>query len=422
VAGSRPADVTIRARRAAACTYLEFRARRPGVPPFSATLGNDKIAAVREQLDKGLTDLKYALPRLPVPLADLDHIDATLSRLGRRIQFALFGSRPEIIRGLRDFWGEALPFARNPDRPPLVEFAGDIATQLPVEFFRLPAPDRGGAITSTDDFIRSCRSFVGFSCIVRRAVLPIPIRGDITLDTLPDQRVPLRYLYFEGLDGARDELSWFTTASAHRVRLEGPYPDGGECPPSLAEQVFDPSLLLAGGRRGLPDQVQHFSCHCYTADDPFDSEIELSGNGAKIRLTLGTLGEDLVELAERSSLPAGDLPLVFMNACGSARLRATTSFSFPAFFLEHGNRGFVGTEVDMPDPVAAAFSRAFYERFLLYGEPLGRAMLEARNHLLHQYGNPLGLAYTAYADPQVHIRPVTASLSKGSESSVTPAS
>jgi hypothetical protein len=40
-------------------------------------------------------------------------------------------------------------------------------------------------------------------------------------------------------------------------------------------------LLLSGGRRDLPDQIQHFACHCYArANRPLDNEIELSGGGS----------------------------------------------------------------------------------------------------------------------------------------------
>ncbi|MDX3022916.1 hypothetical protein [Streptomyces acidiscabies] len=90
-----------------------------------------------------------------------------------------------------------------------------------------------------------------------------------------------------------------------------------------------------------------------------------------------------------------ELPLVVMNACGSGRMRAPGSTSFPYLFLGNRNRGFIGAETEIPDDIAAAFSRALYERFLILCIPLGRAVLESRLHLLR---NPLGLTYAAYAD------------------------
>ena len=421
--GARPADVTIRVLRTEEWTYLEFKARRRGVGGFRVPIDHERIGAAREQLDASLTDIKDALPGLRADAPDLDRVYDILMRLGRLLRLALFGSNARVIQDLNDFWARALPFAHNPDCLPLVEFVSDFTSQFPVEFLMLSYRGHDATVAGCSDLARACRMFLGFSCIVRRAILPVPLRGSLVLDTAPDGRLPIRYLYFEGLEGAKEELSWLTTSAAHRVHIEGPYPCDEPLPASLAEQIFDPGLGLAGERRAVPDQVQHFACHCYTgAVRELDNEIELRGNGTDVHVTLGSLGVDLGDLADRLPRFAGDLPLVFMNACGSARLRATSAFSFPRFFLDHGNRGFIGTEVDMPDEVAAAFSMAFYERFLLYGRPLGRSVLDARTYLLQQYGNPLGLAYTAYADPEIHVRPASAGITKGDHGNVAAAS
>jgi hypothetical protein len=100
------------------------------------------------------------------------------------------------------------------------------------------------------------------------------------------------------------------------------------------------------------------------------------------------------------------MPLVTMNACGSSRMAATSALSFPWLFLRNGNRGFIGSDAEVPDDVAAEFCTALYERFIVRRQPLGVAIHGARNHLLNQYGNPLGIAYSAYADPDLHVCPV----------------
>jgi hypothetical protein len=236
--------------------------------------------------------------------------------------------------------------------------------------------------------------------------LPVPVRYGLELQTTSADRLPMRYLHFEHLAGAKAELDWFTSAAARHVQIEGPYPAGEDGPPSLAEQIFDPRLLLAGGRRSIPDQILHFACHCYAnLNSPLDNEIELSGGGRELRLTLGTIGEDLIALGAHPKKRTFELPLVVMNACGSARMHATSVLSFPYLFLMNGNRGFIGSEIEVPDDVAAAFSKALYERFLLRRLPLGRSLLEARNHLLHTFSNPLGIVYSSYADPQLRVRP-----------------
>jgi CHAT domain len=418
VTGSKPADVTIHARREGGYTHLEFTASKTGVEGFNATLSTELVATARKELDKGLTNLKYRLPGLHVDAKYLDEVHTELTRLSFLILSTLFGGRRDQ-QGMQRFWARAMPFGRASDYQPLIEYVGDMDSQLPVEFIPLYFYDQSSTITSADDFIRACRAFLGFYCIVRRHILPNPLPSNLALSTLSDNRLPIRYLYFEDLRGAKEELSWFTSSAAHRVEIEGPYPSSQKRLPSLAQQIFDPTLLLAGGRRAVPDQVLHFACHCSTSEtDSSDNAIELSGNGTSIRATLSELKTDLSMLAYRPAETAGDLPLVFMNACGSARLLATASTSFPSLFLDNGNRGFIGTEVEMPDYVAAAFSKAFYERFLLWGRPLGNSVLDARNYLLQEYCNPLGIAYTTYADPETYIRPASAGPAPGDKSNV----
>lgn len=388
-------------------TRLEFRARRKGVPPFRATLvGEDALRQVREELDVGLAALKDELPELAVEDKDLDRVFATLHGLGRTLLFVLFGARQEILLGLQDFWNRALPLGTHPDRPPLIECVGSKDAFLPLEFLPLFRLHPGDPISKPYEFLEGCRSLVGFSCVVRRAMLPLPLRGTTRLSGDAEGRVPLRYLHYEHLYGAQEELAWFSEADGRQLDLEGPYPDGTEEGPELAEQIFDPHVLLDGRRRELPDQIQHFACHCYTrAGDPLAGEIELSGGGHHTRTTLRSLGRDFVALAGRRELRTFDLPLVIMNACGSARMRAPGSLSFPHFFLMNGNRGFIGPETEIPDDVAAEFSKALYERLLKHRVPLGRAVLDARRQLLHTLRNPLGLAYAVYADPALHVPP-----------------
>jgi hypothetical protein len=66
--GSRPADVTVRVRRSANGTEVEFSTRRPGVPAFRASLARTgALSQVRKALDDGLVGLKDLMPTLSVP-------------------------------------------------------------------------------------------------------------------------------------------------------------------------------------------------------------------------------------------------------------------------------------------------------------------------------------------------------------------
>lgn len=405
---ARPPDVSVRVLTTDEATRLEFTAGRPGVPPVRATLvGSDALLRVRQELDRGLTRLKDELTAFDIEDKDLNRVFQSLHGLGRTLLFILFGGQQAVLKELQAFWNNALPYGMNPELPPpLVECVGGRDGFLPLEFLPLFRMFPGAPVETPGDFITACRTLVGFSCVVRRAMLPAPVHGGLALHTGPHGRVPARYLYYEHLEGAVEELAWFSGAGSAHIDLEGPYPDGAERAPGLAEQIFDPRLLLDGTRRELPDQVQHFACHCYTrSDDTLASEIELSGAGHHSRTTLGALGADLVALGASRDLRDFDLPLVMMNACGSGRMRAPGAPSFPYLFLMNGNRGFIGTETEIPDDIAAAFSTALYERFLVRRVPLGRALLESRLHLLYTLRNPLGLTYAAYADPGLHVRP-----------------
>lgn len=399
-------DVTVRALTTDKGTELEFTAHRRGVPPLRITLvGSNALIRAREALDSGLTRLKDELTGLTVEDRDLDRVFHSLHRLGCTLLLTLFGLGNPASRGLQTFWNSALPHGMNPElSPPLVECVGDQEGFLPLEFLPLFRMYPGPAVETRGDFAASCRTLVGFSCVVRRSLLPARVSGGLALWTGPHGRVPTRYLYYEHLQGAAEELAWFAGAAKDHIDLEGPYPDGAEHAPGLTEQIFDPRILLDGTRREVPDQIQHFACHCYTrSDDTLAAEIELSGGGHHSRTTLGDLGADLYALEQSREERTFDLPLVMMNACGSGRMRAPDAPSFPYLFLMNGNRGFIGTETEIPDDVAAAFSKALYERFLIRRIPLGRALLESRLHLLHTLRNPLGLTYAAYADPGLQV-------------------
>jgi hypothetical protein len=140
--------------------------------------------------------------------------------------------------------------------------------------------------------------------------------------------------------------------------------------------------------------------------------MQLRGAGRDVRVTIGELGAELVRLAaesaeqDRPCMQRADKPLVVMNACGTSVLNATSAVSFPALFLkDNENRGFVGTEIAVPDDVASTFSRFLYGELFLNSCSLGEAVRRARRQLLERYGNPLGLAYSVYADPDMRVEP-----------------
>ncbi|MCE6996223.1 CHAT domain-containing protein [Saccharothrix sp. S26] len=359
-----------------------------------------RIAEVRRELHAGLTKVKDLLSAVEVADELVPELASTLGSMGRRMVLVLFGNQPATIRQVQDFWQAAVPAWRNGGHTAVVECLGDEGHLLPLEF--LPLFDIAGCddgVTDRTDFLRACRSFVGFSCVVRRRILPVPVARDGGIRPGQDGRLTVRYLQDDSLPGADVEREWLTGEASARVRLRGPYPNDGHTAADVAGHIFDPV-----DDRDDPDHVQHFSCHCdTTTTSPLDYELTLRGAGRALRLTLGGLGDHLVKLGARAPRPARTMPLVFLNACGSSRMDATSTLSFPKLFLENGNRGFLGTEVAIPDEEAAEFAVAFYRELLLGGASFGVAVHRARMRLLEKFGNPIGLAYSVYGNTDLQV-------------------
>ncbi|GIV77231.1 MAG: hypothetical protein KatS3mg050_1625 [Litorilinea sp.] len=100
-------------------------------------------------------------------------------------------------------------------------------------------------------------------------------------------------------------------------------------------------------------------------------------------------------------------PLVFLNACHTARLAFTlTGLGGWAEKLvdQVGVSAFVGTLWEVNDLLAAEFAIRFYEE-LRAGATLGQAFHRARLHIRdRQPANPTWLAYVLYGDPNSTVR------------------
>ena len=83
-------------------------------------------------------------------------------------------------------------------------------------------------------------------------------------------------------------------------------------------------------------------------------------------------------------------------------MTATGVGSFPEVFLDVGNRSVIGTETRIPDAFAAAFSEKFYLT-LIRGDPVGVSLFTARWSLLKHLRNPLGILYTLFGIPDLHV-------------------
>ena len=142
-----------------------------------------------------------------------------------------------------------------------------------------------------------------------------------------------------------------------------------------------------------------------TADDPQDHLLVLTCGEQDHRIRIRDLENRLTEIEEKEDYSESEhpRPLVFFNACSSSANDPAEVTSFPKLFLDRfRNRGFIGTETEVPDAVAEAFSRQFYAA-LLSKLPLGQAVHDAKRSMLVRYRNPMGILYTVYADPDLEV-------------------
>ena len=129
------------------------------------------------------------------------------------------------------------------------------------------------------------------------------------------------------------------------------------------------------------------------------ADHEAAADASVIRLEDGPLTPGDLTLA---TLGRASHPLVFLNACESGGQAAGFGTSFVGWFLGREHQGVIATETLIPDVLAADFAASFY-RFLLRGERAGQALLMAKRAMVREHGNPLGMVYTMYADPDLQV-------------------
>lgn len=99
-------------------------------------------------------------------------------------------------------------------------------------------------------------------------------------------------------------------------------------------------------------------------------------------------------------------PLVFMNACHSARrdVGLTQTDGWADRFLELGSGAFLGASWEVEDHLARDFACTFYEE-LKSGSTLAHAVLRARQSIREAApGNSTWLAYSLYSHPNARVK------------------
>ncbi|HEY0734029.1 MAG TPA: CHAT domain-containing protein [Herpetosiphonaceae bacterium] len=149
-----------------------------------------------------------------------------------------------------------------------------------------------------------------------------------------------------------------------------------------------------------PPHIIYFYCHAasYLPND-------VPGvAGSSLQLTDGSVTLFDLESALPATLPPfKHSPLVFINACESAKLTSYFYAGFVPYMIARGARGVLGTEVDTPLYFAAAFAQELIARLVQGNTTLGEIVLDLRREFLREKRNVLGLLYTLYSSNDITI-------------------
>jgi CHAT domain len=363
-------------------------------------LGEPHLTGSHQEVANVLSDF-YCKVRRRVTLASLsdavNYLDEKMRVIAYRLVHGDADLLYEIMSGLAKAWPE---WQRATDVIPQIEVVGR-ETHFPFELLPLFDARKIGDFVNYAEVEDALRRFIGYVAVVRH-VLNTEVETEplVASPLLPVQLVTYNFgaIYTEGsyFGGSRDLID-----------LDGPWPE-----PELASSVvveklidalYDPMKKLNGDRRdGGPVQIQHFASHGNTTLVPESKYSLILGTEEKpTEVTLGTIMTGFAQRMVQNRLKT-PRPLIIANACGTAAVDARSEGSFQSWFLNNRHRGFVGTKTNVPNDAAVHFAVRLYEE-LLARRPIGEAIVRARRRLLAERGNPYGLFYVLYGDPELAI-------------------
>ena len=363
--------------------------------------GETQLGQLRSGLRASLTRIRNLAPPGRLDFRTASNVFRELRELGIRLATTLF-QQPSEVDTVARFFEAAAPDWRSGDGSGvLFTYRAPITAMFPVEILPTFEFRHAHDVTDFASLVEAASAFAGFGSVVSRELIR-HATPRLNASTGPSLRI--RMFQDASLAGARSEREFFSTEP--NVDLEGPWPDHLSAETDIADIVANstanPLCALDGTTRTEPPHFVHFACHCDTlAAIPDNHLIRLQGqSGGARRLEMGRLEPRMTSsyLNMTSRERQVPTPVVVLNACGSSSLDPHTAASFPSLFIRQHLAGFIGTEVDVPDELAATFSRVMY-RAILAGKSLGWAVHEARWKLLSREHSPLGLLWSSYASP-----------------------
>lgn len=364
-------------------------------PPIPYDFNTKNITERRRDLKRTLKNIKNSLGRNPT-LEDAGAALDVLNRKGLSWMTQIFGGEHNKVVNV---FQQSFRSWKAASDPLVITVAAELGEFIPFEFLPLFELSEWPLDCDLPTFAEAIRRFPAFSAIIRRE---FTIKVDQDLELHNESRLPLKYFVERSLPGAAAEAGFFEANKSH-IDVDGPWPmeevKARAFSKAMADYLRFANPKFDGENRTPIDQIQHFSCHC-EIDEIVSSDSMLIFS-EKNNITISDLQASYAIPDPRERPKFG--PLIFLNACGTAEDNPMTVTSFPRFFIvENGNRGFIGTEINVPDSFAAEFSQCFY-RGLLKGLTLGHAIHEAKWTMLRERNNPLGMLYTVYANPDLHV-------------------
>ena len=147
------------------------------------------------------------------------------------------------------------------------------------------------------------------------------------------------------------------------------------------------------------EDILYFYCHAIT----YNLDEEEKGGPERSRMIFTGKGDFSLKEARRDRKIFNGNPLVFINACETAKLSPEFYDGFVPYFMRKGARGVIGTECEAPALFAEEFAKEFFNRFLQGNSTLGEIFLELRKEFMEKNNNMLGLLYALYVDGDTKI-------------------
>jgi CHAT domain len=388
-------------------------------PPHSTlevrtNLNSINLTEFKKKIYDGLNTVRrWCGPTLKLEIGLSCEILRKLISVGGGISSQLFRTAEDRF-AIQDFFRRACPawLRSGTDGycPPLVQIASSMENSIPLEFLPIFDAEPPPPSNTIQGLSEMCSRFPAFSSVVHRSLFEaVGGASEIELNNVDKLRV--RVFQHAGVKAAQAGYKLLSAVST--LEVLGPWPEARlmqkQFVQDLATQLWNGSGLPEAEPAFSRDHIHHFACHCDTEQPNSDSySLCLAHKGNNLFswqnerwATLKELHEAIAGFKRRTSTEIG--PLVFLNACGGSRMTPNGVTSFPRFFLNNNNCGVIGTETPIPDTFATMFADEFYKT-LMQGQKTGGALFTARWSLLKRHNNPLGILYSAYGNPDVHIR------------------